>query len=373
MPGMPDGPLSAYRDHCRAGNLKADPQQALAAEKLQSLFNALKGYRPQAGPEGWRARLGLGRPKAEAPQGLYIFGRVGRGKSMLMDMFFDTVPVAEKRRVHFHAFMLEVHEKLHALRQNGGQEEPVQKVAAGIAQTTWLLCFDEFQVDNIADAMILGRLFEALFEAGVVVVATSNAAPDNLYKDGLQRDRFLPFIDLIRARLDVLELDGAVDYRRDRIRDIEVYHTPLGPDAEAALESAFERLTDGAGGHAQTLTVQGRQVEVPRAAHGVAVFAFAELFERPLGAADYLAIARLFHTVIVKGIPAMTPDRRDVARRFLIFVDTVYEHRVKLVCSADAPPDSLYPDGPGAAMFERAASRLMEMQGRDYIMSEHLT
>ena len=231
---MSDGPLPAYRAYCHAGDLSHDPAQALAAEKLQGLYNALRHYRPSDGAEGWLSRLGLvGSDRGETPQGLYLFGPVGRGKSMLMDMFYDGVAGVEKRRVHFHEFMIEVHAALNDIRRNGGEQDPLRIVSADIAAEAWLLCFDEFQVDNIVDAMILGRLFQGLFENGVVVVATSNAAPDALYRNGLQRDRFVPFIELIGQRLDVLELDGAVDYRRDRLTAMRLYHTPLGPDADA--------------------------------------------------------------------------------------------------------------------------------------------
>ena len=261
---MTEGPLFSYRAHCRAGRLKSDPLQALASEKLQSLYRAVSDYRPASGSAGWRERLGLGRRQREtAPQGLYLFGPVGRGKSMLMDMFFDSVPVDEKRRVHFHEFMIEIHAALHEIRGRGGARDPLGIVADNIASRTWLLCFDEFQVENIADAMILGRLFQGLFKAGAVVVATSNTRPTDLYKGKLQYDRFVPFIDLLCERLDVLELAGAVDYRRESLRAMQLYHTPLDPAAEAALDSAFLRLTADAPAAPEQLMVQGRNLDVP--------------------------------------------------------------------------------------------------------------
>ncbi len=370
---MTDGPLFAYRAHCRAGGLASDPVQALAAEKLQSLYRAVGDYRPASGQAGWRERLGLGRRQRQsAPQGLYLFGPVGRGKSLLMDMFFDSVAVAEKRRVHFHEFMIEIHAALHEIRQNGGERDPLGIVSADIAARSWLLCFDEFQVENIADAMILGRLFQGLFDAGAVVVATSNTQPSDLYKNKLQRDRFLPFIDILCDKLDVLELAGAVDYRRESLRAMRLYHTPLGSDAEAALDGAFTRLTAAAPPAPENLSVQGRTIEVPLTATGVARFTFADLCEKPLGAADYLAIAKRFHTVILAGIPYLPPARRNEAKRFLTLIDALYEHNVNLVCSAAVEADALYPEGDGADAFQRAVSRLLEMQGESYIGLPHI-
>ena len=368
---MNEGPLAVYRARIRAGALKPDPDQALAAEKLQSLHNALAGYRPDTGEGGWRARLGLARRRGDAPQGLYMFGGVGRGKTMLMDIFFDGAQVALKRRIHFHAFMLEVQDRLHALRKDR-RADPLARLGGEIADEAWLLCFDEFQVENIADAMILGRLFEALLARGVVVVATGNVAPGDLYRDGLQRDRFEPFIELIRERLDLLALEGAVDYRRLRIRDLTVYHTPLGPAADRALEESFLALTEGAAACPAQIPVLGRAVHVPRAARGVAAFTFEALCGRPLGAADYLALARNFHTLVLDGVPRLHAARADEARRFVNLVDALYENKVKLVMSAEAPPDGLYPAGDAAFAFKRAVSRLHEMQSAAYLASEHV-
>ena len=368
---MTDGPLAVYRARARAGALTPDPGQALAAEKLQSLHNALAGYRPDSGESGWRARLGLARRRGEAPQGLYMFGGVGRGKTMLMDIFFDSAPVAHKRRIHFHAFMLEVQGRLHALRGDR-RRDPLARLGGEIADEAWLLCFDEFQVENIADAMILGRLFEAMLARGVVVVATSNVAPFDLDTDGLQRDRFEPFIALLAERLDLLALEGAVDYRRLRIRDLAVYHTPLGPAADRALESSFLALTEGADARPAELVVLGRVLHVPRAARGVAAFTFDALCGRPLGSADYLAIARRFHTLVLDGVPRLDAARADEAKRFVNLVDALYENKAKLVMSAEAPPDALYPSGDAAFAFKRAVSRLHEMQSADYLAAEHL-
>ncbi|QJE71907.1 cell division protein ZapE [Aerophototrophica crusticola] len=372
---MTEGPLALYRARRGTGTLKADPAQELAAEKLQSLWHALLDYRPATGQTGWRARFGLARRPDPAPQGLYVYGDVGRGKSMIMDLFYETAPVEKKRRVHFHAFMLEVHQRLHDLRQSGdakpGEELPT--LAKALAGEAWLLCFDEFHVVNIADAMILGRLFTALFEQGVVVVATSNWAPDDLYKDGLNRQLFLPFIALLKEKLDVLHLAGARDYRLARLMGAKVYHYPLGPQSAAALALAFAELTGDHPAKPCHLTVSGRRVEVPKAARGVAWFNFQDLCAKPLGAGDYLSIATHFHTVLVEGVPRLKADQRNEAKRFMTLVDALYEHKVKLILSADAAPDRLYAEGQHAFEFQRTVSRLMEMQSETYLGAEHLT
>jgi cell division protein ZapE len=368
---LEDGPLPRYRALQRAGTLAHDSAQELAAEKLQSLHKALKNYHPHEKASGWRERLGLARRReAEAPQGLYIFGPVGRGKSMLMDLFFATAPIDRKRRVHFHAFMIEVHRWR---QETDGPEDVIAALADKIADEAILLCFDEFHVGNIADAMILGRLFEALFDRGVVVVATSNWEPDDLYKDGLQRDRFLPFIALIKEKLDVLELDAERDYRLQRIKDMRLYFHPLGDLAARHMKESFARLTGGAEPRPDQLIVQQRRLDVPRQAAGVAWFDFDDLCGRPLGAADYIAIATHFNTVLIDCVPTLSPDQRDQARRFVTLVDELYEHRVNVVIAAAAPPERLYPSGDGSFDFERTVSRLNEMQSVDYLSRPHLT
>ncbi|MGZ5920837.1 MAG: cell division protein ZapE [Rhizomicrobium sp.] len=351
-----------YRRALADGALRPDPAQQAAAEKLGLLARRLVKYRP-----GRFSLFG----KKEAPRGLYIWGDVGRGKSMLMDLFFKEALISPKRRVHFNAFMTDVHARLHAERAKPDVGDPVPAVARALADGARLLCFDEFQVTDVADAMILGRLFEQLLAAGTVIVATSNVAPARLYEGGLNRQLFLPFIVLIEARLDVLELDGPTDYRLHRLSGHPVYLTPLTAQADAAMNRAWQRLTDCARGKPARLTVFGRSLQVPQAARGVARFSFADLCENPLAAADYLEIARHFHTVLIDHIPVLAPIRRDAARRFVLLIDTLYDQGVKLICSAETAPDRLYPEGDGAEAFRRTASRLAEMQSDDYLKRGH--
>ena len=302
-----------------------------------------------------------------------MVGEVGRGKSMLMDLFFATAQVARKKRIHFHRFMQDAHARVHAWRRaNVDAADPIPPLADTIAAEAALLCFDEFQVNDIADALILGRLFQALFARGVVVVATSNVAPDNLFKGQPGRDAFLPFIALIKERLEVFMMDSGRDFRRERIRAMRTWHVPADRFADRALDQAFEDLTHGFTPGPVTLMVMGRSVVVPLAANGVARFDFDALCNTALGAGDYLAIARTFHTLVLDGIPRLSPDNFDQARRFIVLVDNLYEQRVKLVASADAMPDQLYQRGENAKMFERTASRLDEMQSADWLELEHL-
>lgn len=369
---MTQGPLAAFRAKLESGDIAFDPVQQLAAEKLQSLHHAISHYKPAAGAAGWKERLGLGRRRGAPPQGLYLFGPVGTGKSLLMDLFFESSPVRAKRRVHFHAFMQDVQKRLHDMRADTKTKgEPLARLAADLARDAWLLCFDEFRVVNIADAMILGRLFEALFEHGVIVVLTSNSAPDELYEGGLQRENFLPFVALLKSRLDILQLDNGRDYRLDRLRNEPVYYAPLDSKAKAALERAFAQLTAGAEAAPRTLQLPGRKLKVPASARGVARFTFKQLCEAPLGPADYLALAAAFHTLVLERVPCLKPEQRNEATRFMTLIDALYEHRVNLVMSAAGPPEALYPKGTGAKEFKRTVSRLMEMRSRDYIDQAH--
>jgi len=362
-------PLATYRSLIDQGALRLDPMQEAAAVRLDRLARELETPPPPTNGGGFLARFGLGREPEPPPppRGVYLHGDVGRGKSMLMDLFAQAVTGVPLRRVHFHAFMLEVQRRLHGLREQGGREDPLQALAAELATEQRVLCFDEFHVVNIADAMILGRLFEGLFAYGVVMVATSNWAPGRLYENGLNRDRFLPFIALLKTKVDVLALDGPTDYRLERMRDLPVYHWPLGPAADAALDGAFAALADGVPPAAEEVPVGTRTLRVPAAAGGLARFEFADLCNRALGAADYLALTERFHTLFLDHVPELTPDRRNEARRFMTLVDALYERRMMLFLSAEAPAERLYPTGDGAFEFQRTVSRLLEMQSRDWL------
>ena len=368
--------LGRYRTLVAERRLEADPAQAELAARLDAIAAGLVGYRP-----GRRASaLGrlIGAKPNEPPRGLYIHGAVGRGKTLLMDLFFEGAPLALKRRVHFHAFMADVHARVHRWRQmrKRGEilgDDPIAPVAAALAGEAWLLCFDEFGVRDIADAMILARLFAAMFDAGVVVVATSNVAPGDLYKDGLNRALFLPFVAMMRERLDIVELRARTDFRLEKLARAPVYYCPDDARAEAALDVTFRSLTGATRGAPIDIALLGRSLRVPQAIDGVARFSFDELCRRPLGAADYLAIAERFHTLVVDNIPTLRPDERNEARRFITLVDALYDMRVKLIASAAAEPADLYCAAAGAEAFEfaRAASRLVEMRSVDYLAEPH--
>jgi len=376
------GPLPAWRAKVARGELAPDPSQEFAARNLQTLWQALRGYDPPvvARPAGGGLRERLFRRKTEVfiapagtPRGLYLVGEVGRGKSMLMDLFFASAEVARKQRIHFHRFMQTSHARVFAWKQaNPNGTDPIPPLAETIARNAALLCFDEFQVNDIADAMILGRLFQALFARGVVVVATSNIAPDDLFKGQPGRDAFLPFIALIKQRLDVVMMDSGRDFRRERMRGMRTWYVPADAFSRRALDKAFVTLTSGVKPEPVTLAVTGRKLVVPAAAEGVARFDFATLCGTALGPGDYLAIATKFHTLVLDGIPLLSPDNYEAARRFINLIDTLYDQRVKLIASADALPDQLYRRGTNAKMFERTASRLDEMQSEAWLEQEHI-
>ena len=362
---------SRYDALLAAGELRPDPVQAATVRTLAALQSALENA-PQKGSLLWRM---LGK-KPDAPRGAYLWGGVGRGKTMLMDLFHDCVAIPDKRRAHFHAFMGEVHQRLRAARATEAGD-PVIAVARDMAREQRLLCFDEMVVNNSADAMIMSRLFTALIDGGVTLVTTSNRPPQDLYKDGLNREHFLPFIALIESRLDVIALNGDTDHRRDRLAGVARWHVPNGEAASAALSDAFFRLTDYPPedrAHVPSATLDvggGRTLAVPKSLKGAAVFSFARLCRDARGAADYIAIAQNYHTIILVGIPQMSPAMRNEAARFVTLIDTLYEYRVKLLAAADALPDELYVAGDGRFEFERTASRLNEMLSDDWLDEAH--
>ncbi len=362
------GPMPRYRALIAEGRIAPDPAQRAAVEKLQVLHQRLDGHAPGARRKATRGFLGFGRKAArpDAPvSGLYLFGGVGRGKSMLMDIFFDAAPVARKRRTHFHAFMQEVHAGVHAARLRG-VADPLAPVVDRIAREAALLCFDEVQVSDITDAMILGRLFEGLFAREVVVVATSNRPPDDLYKDGLNRALFLPFIAMLRQRLDLHELSGPIDHRLRGLADRRRWLSPLGPATRAAMDETWAVVAAGAAVAPLTLMVQGRALTLERCAAGAARAGFEALCARPLGAADYLALAGAVHTLMLEDVPVLGRARANEAKRFVTLIDALYEARATLIVSSEAEPGALYPEGEGAFEFARTVSRLMEMRAEGW-------
>ncbi len=363
--------IDIYRQRVRDGELHQDPAQAQAAAALDELAVALANMK-----SGWFS-------KPKSPKGLYLWGGVGRGKSMLTDLFFAHAPVKAKMRVHFHDFMLETHafiaqwrkmepreRRRHSAYVKEAGEDPIAPAAKRIADGALLLCFDEFHVTDIADAMILGRLFEQLWKRGVVVAATSNRHPDDLYTNGVNRQLFTPFIGMIKEHMEIMELKSERDYRLERLIAAPVYYAPLNDKADALMNAAWKRLTEGVDIGTDELSVQGRVLKVSEQAAGCARFSFTELCDKPLGAADYLALARKYHTIFLDHVPQLTPANRNAAKRFVTLVDALYESKTKLLVSAEAEPDSLYPEGDGAFEFERTASRLHEMRSRDYLSAE---
>jgi cell division protein ZapE len=365
-----------YQDLVASGAIEADAAQADAVEALAELEAQLANYRP-ARKQGFLGRL-FADKNGGAPRGLYIHGEVGRGKTMLMDLFFQQSPVEHKRRAHFHEFMAEVHERIYAFRQDIARGEiadgdVVMLTAASIFDEAWLLCFDEFHVTDIVDAMILGRLFSRLFELGTVVVATSNVAPEDLYKGGLNRALFLPFIAQIEAHMDVLRLDARTDFRLEKLAGVKMWLVPADRAASAALDKAWARMTGNATGKPRDISIKGRLLHVPRSAHGVARFSFADLCEKPLGASDYLRLAHDYHTIMIDHIPVMDYADRNAAKRFIALIDTLYDNAVKLMASAEADPLTLYRATEGVEVneFKRTSSRLIEMSSESYLAMPH--
>ncbi len=347
-----------YRQRLAKGALKPDSAQAVVAERLEELATQLQ----RAGPPGLLGKL-LG-AREKPPRGMYIHGSVGRGKTMLMDMFYADVECTTKKRIHFHAFMQDVHGRLHAARK--ANADALAPVAKAIAADVRLLCLDEMQVTDIADAMIIGRLFEKLLSHGAVIVTTSNLKPDELYRDGLNRQLFLPFVQLIKEKLDVVALDGGTDYRLGRVKSHETFLTPLGAASDAVVQDLWVRLTDTEKGEAVDIDVLGRKLHVPQAAHGCARFNFSELCERPLGPPDYLALAHNFGTVFVERIPVLKASQRNEAKRLVLLIDTLYDAGVRLVASSAKPPEGIYHSGDHRIEFERTVSRLREMQSASW-------
>src|ERR1700726_728469 len=365
-----------YQDLVASGTIEADAAQAAAVEAFAELEARLASYRP-ARKQGFLGRLFADKSEA-APRGLYVHGEVGRGKTMLMDLFFQQSPIEHKRRTHFHEFMAGGHERIYAFRQNIARGEipdgdVVMLTAASIFDEAWLLCFDEFHVTDIADAMILGRLFSKLFELGTVVVGTSNVAPEDLYKGGLNRALFLPFIAQISDHMDVLRLDARTDFRLERLAGVKMWLVPADRDAATALDTAWGKMTGYAPCKPRDISIKGRVLQVPCSAPGVARFSFADLCEKPLAASDYLRLAHDYHTVMIDRIPVMDYADRNAAKRFIALIDTFYDNAVKLMASAESDPLSLYvaADDEVANEFKRTSSRLIEMSSESYLALPH--
>ena len=372
----PDSFRQHYQALVSSGTIERDAAQERIADSLTALEQRLSGYKP-ARKHGLLGRLFRDKDE-EPPRGLYIHGEVGRGKTMLMDLFFQSSAVEHKRRAHFHEFMADVHERIYGYRQNIARGEiadgdVIALTAHAIFDEAWLLCFDEFHVTDIADAMILGRLFAKLFELGTVVVVTSNVAPEDLYKGGLNRALFLPFIAQIEAHMDVMRLDARTDFRLEKLTGVKMWLVPDDGEAANALDKAWAKMTGNAPCKPRDIAIKGRKLHVPCSAHGVARFPFADLCEAPLAASDYLRLAHDYHTILVDHVPVMDYPQRNAAKRFISLIDTLYDNAVKLMASAAADPVSLYlaTDGNEANEFKRTSSRLIEMSSESYLALPH--